>query len=94
MYKIAVMSERFVPNVFTINFTNEQQEICKKCSATGFPINEPYKDKKLVCRPANLESILKRKPTYGETKGKKINMSSIPEDCPNRYKNVSILKIR
>ena len=94
MYKMTVKSERMGKEVFTINLTDKQQKICEGCSATGFPINEPHKDDKIVCEPARLESILERIPTYQETEDKKIDMSSIPEGCPNKYKSLSIQKIR
>ena len=94
MYKITVKSEKMEKEVFTINLTDKQKKICEGCSATGFPINEPYKDVKIVCEPARLESILGRIPTFSETKSKKIDMSSIPEDCPNGYKNIFVQKIR
>lgn len=69
--------------VFLDNLSEEQREICRGCSASGqtyvgmipFPL----------CKPAQLEGQLKKRPTHGETQQSGIDTSSIPEGCPNGY---------
>lgn len=69
--------------VFLDNLNKAQREICSECSASGCTYTGmvPFP----LCKPAYLESQLKKKPTYGEIQQRGIDTSSIPKGCPNGY---------
>ena len=69
--------------VFIDNLNEDQRKVCAECSASGqtYTGMVPFP----LCKSAQLESQLKRKPTYGETQQSGIDTSSIPKGCPNGY---------
>ena len=69
--------------VFLDNLSKDQREVCRECSVSGQTYTGmiPFP----LCKPAQLESQLKRKPTYGESQQNGIDTSSVLEGCPNGY---------
>lgn len=80
------------PIVFLDNLSADKREICQGCSASGetYSGTIPFP----LCKIAQLEGRLKKKPTYGETQQIGIDTNSIPEGCPNGYISLTSREIR
>ena len=78
--------------VFLDNLSEDQRVVCRQCSASGrtYTGMVPFP----ICKPAQLEGKLKRKPTYGETQQRGIDTSLIPKGCPNGYISLPSREIR
>jgi hypothetical protein len=58
-----------------IDMPSKQYQICQKCSAEA--------GKK--CKLAQLQKSLLRKPLTTDANKNNVNVTNIPENCPNRY---------
>jgi hypothetical protein len=78
--------------IYLDNLSEDQRKVCEGCSASGQTYTGmiPFP----LCKPAQLEKSLGRKPKYGETTDSRIDTSVIPEGCPNGYISLLSREIR
>ena len=69
--------------VYLDNFDWEKRRSCNDCSAAGtrYLGEIPFP----LCKLAQLENNMGKKPNYGETAKVGIDTNKIPKDCPNGY---------
>jgi len=69
--------------VYLDNLSEEQQKVCEGCSAIGQTYSGmiPFP----LCKVAQLEKNLGRKPTFDEATQDRIDTTSISEGCANGY---------